>query len=286
MASALATKEALEASFSDIQTAPVPSLGRLASRTPKLQDTLGGEYVADKDNRDDVWRRWAPFYPRLFQFHDIREGWRLLTDLVPRDGHEGYHLDAGCGDFRIGQAMLGRLPYAKVVGFDRSLEFLREAQKRISQEMQRDIGRIALWRGDLTAELPFPEDQFKAATMNLVFQYLNELEQQQTLNGLARVIEPGGKLYMSTFTKGRTFAKFIPGLFARELFVHRNPGAIIRILPNLGMPIEFGRMLKAGKVNHPSVDRLSEMHLDAGFKRVDVVQTILGGNAVHTIATK
>lgn len=105
---------------------------------------------------------------------------RVLVRALPfpRDARA---LDVATGTGLIARA-IERRTGARVVGLDQSAEMLREARRR---------GRGRLIGGDADA-LPFPDGAFDAVTFSYLLRYVPHPE--RTLEGLARVLRPGGLL--------------------------------------------------------------------------------------------
>lgn len=253
-------------------------------QVPSITDNIGNGYQP-KDERTGLWAGWAPNYSKLLALREIDQTWQSFVNLVPQTQSKYIHLDAGCGNGEIISRVVRRAPNARIVGVDLSPEFLGETQRRIGTQMTEAMGRVALYRADLTKRLPFENETFKVATMNLVFQYLSKEEQQEVYQNMAPVMEQGGTFLMSTFTEGHTFGQLVPGLLAREV-VRGNIGGVVRILKYLGIPRKFSKLREAGVMNHPSVEDLEEWSKQAGFSKFEVAGPMFGKIGVFTVATK
>jgi len=115
-----------------------------------------------------------------------------MTALTAETFPAGSLLDAGCGDGRF-LAALAKLPTcpARLVGCDISERILKTASAAVERS-----GRAAeLVRANLEL-LPFPDASFERVLSVQVIEHL--LEPTAGIRELARVLQPGGKLVLST----------------------------------------------------------------------------------------
>jgi SAM-dependent methyltransferase len=129
-------------------------------------------------------------YPILYAHRDHREAeglLRVLSGEVPF--HDGRVLDLGCGPGRFLAALAARGAHA--VGIDLSLQLLTRARDAAP--------RSPLVRADMRG-LPLREGSFRSALMMFTtFGYFaREREDVGVLEGIARVLEPGGTLVLDT----------------------------------------------------------------------------------------
>ncbi len=148
------------------------------------------ETAPDQPESDWYRESFDGLYPILYAHRDHREAEGLLSVLsaeVPF--HEGRVLDLGCGPGRFLAALAVR--GAQAVGVDLSLQLLARA---------RDASpRSPLVRADMRS-LPLRAESFRTALMMFTtFGYFaNEREDAGVLEGIARVLEPGGTLVLDT----------------------------------------------------------------------------------------
>jgi trans-aconitate 2-methyltransferase len=111
----------------------------------------------------------------------------LLDHLRP-DGVEVV-LDAGCGSGRVTEAVLDRLPDARVVALDGSRRMLEEAAHRLAPAVA--AGRVTFVHADLGLPLPLdlPVD---AIVSTATFHWV--ADHDALFANLAAVLRPGGRL--------------------------------------------------------------------------------------------
>ncbi len=117
----------------------------------------------------------APNYERFIRPKDPQELWTLMDLPV-----SGALLDAGGGTGRVAQFMIGKANPVVVVDFSRKM--LAEAQQK--------SGLTPVC--SLTERLPFPDEYFGRIIMVDAFHHV--YNQQQTVNELWRVLQPGGRI--------------------------------------------------------------------------------------------
>ncbi len=117
----------------------------------------------------------APLYDTFIRPADPQELWKHAA--LPADGAL---LDAGGGTGRVAQSMLGKAQ--PVVVADLSCKMLAEARRKGS--LQTVCSQIE--------RLPFADGTF--ARIIMVDALHHVIDQQQTINELWRVLQPGGRL--------------------------------------------------------------------------------------------
>lgn len=220
---------------------------------------------------DEVFTQfYAWFYDRtmveaLRKFH---EAWNhgIQTACVIHTDAKGVILDAGVGTGRVTAALLRSNPDVKVVGFDRSLPFLKVAQRRLAK-VKEAHGRVVLQQGDLTKPFPYADNSFDGVTMNWVFQYLSKKDQQSLLGEFKRVMKPGSKLYLNISSV--PFAEFVP-IFLKDTLLRGEILGIALIMLHQKRVRQFIRGYKTGEMYLPTQDELIGLLLDTGFTPVQV----------------
>jgi len=142
--------------------------------------------VAADDGRVTT-REWdAATYDRV---SDPQARWATpLLDHLPTDGLTRV-LDAGCGSGRVTQAILDRLPDARVIALDGSQQMLDEAARRLRPAV--DAGRLSFVHADLGRPLALDEP-VDAVVSTAAFHWVSD--QDALFANLAAVLRPGGLL--------------------------------------------------------------------------------------------
>jgi SAM-dependent methyltransferase len=124
---------------------------------------------------------------------------RWLANGEPADFFQGKHcLDAGCGGGRysIAMALMGA---ASVIGIDISENGLQDGRKR---QQQLGINNIEFQAGSVL-HLPFPSESFDFVCSSGVLHHTPGIE--QGLREMARVLRPGGSMYLLVYGSGGIF---------------------------------------------------------------------------------
>ncbi|MFH1034862.1 MAG: ubiquinone/menaquinone biosynthesis methyltransferase [Pseudomonadota bacterium] len=165
-----------------------------------------------------IFNQVVPVYDLLNRVLSLREDvrWRRFVARSLRLGPGAKVLDVatGTGDLALAVEGLGQKPL--VVGLDLVPAMLGPAQKK-----QRQSGaRLALLAGDGT-RLPFAEGTFDAVT--IAFGIRNIPRRVAALGEMARVLKPGGRVYVLEFTAPQ--GRLVRAIYLRYL---------ARLLPWLG----------------------------------------------------
>jgi SAM-dependent methyltransferase len=97
-------------------------------------------------------------------------------------------LDAGTGT-GYGAALVAEAG-REVVAVDASRTALEFAAERFGSDVDFQLANVL--------DLPFPDSTFDAVTCFEVIEHVQESDQERLVSELARVLKPGGKLYLST----------------------------------------------------------------------------------------
>lgn len=257
--------------------------GTKAVSVPAIIDTVSDDTT--KDPRDVLWNNWAPDYQRFLKLSGTRKAWDDFIAHVPVTEEPLLFLDAGCGDGEIIEGLTKRMPNGRIVGADKSWEFLQRAQVRLATRLTEAIGRVSLWRVNLTEPFPEGDNTFDGVTMNFVFQYLSQAEQRHVTKEMGRILKPGGRLYLSTFVDGRSFKEVAPKEIVGDFF-RGNVIGVILAASKLSVTRQFDKFREQGLMNHPPVKSLEQMHKDAGFTDFKIADRKFNGIEVISIATK
>ena len=102
-------------------------------------------------------------------------------------------LDVATGSGRTLKQLRGAFPMEKIMGFDLSGSYLKEASRYIS-DLDGDL--IQLIKGN-AEELPFDNDSIQAVTCVYLFHELPRTIREKVLTEFFRVLEPGGILVLA-----------------------------------------------------------------------------------------
>jgi SAM-dependent methyltransferase len=114
-------------------------------------------------------------------------------------GSNGWLLDVGCGSLVFSAAAYGTHPSRPAVLLDQSLGMLREARSRLDRYPSAPATRVLL-QADLQ-HLPFRERVFETVLAMGVLHLV--AEPAALLAGLAGLLVPGGRLFLSSLVLGR-----------------------------------------------------------------------------------
>ena len=119
--------------------------------------------------------------------------WRGAADLswVPLDGYERI-LDAGCGNGKCTEALISK--GMDVTGVDFSPSAIGQCIRR--------FGDKAVFLVSDIRSLPFPDDSFDAVLAVHSIEHLEKETEHLALSEFARVLRPGGRLFLQVFATG------------------------------------------------------------------------------------
>ena len=103
-------------------------------------------------------------------------------------------LDIGAGTGTLAIQLRRRYPEARIVGIDPDAEILAIARRKAAE-----AGCEVDFREAFSQELPFADDSFDAVVSTLVFHHLKPDVKRATFREIARVLKPGGRLYVGDF---------------------------------------------------------------------------------------
>lgn len=257
---------------------------------PEIIDRMGAQL--DSDPRIALWDQWASRYHTLLNLRITKDLWEgfgeVITNHVPKTDQRMDCLDLGCGTGFVVEKLARNFPYARIVGADRSIPFLRKTQERIGTRLQGAVGRVVLNRMDLTRPFPWGDGSYDLATMNFVLQYFSALEQQHIVAESARILRKGGLLVISTFTQGTAFGDVIKPIIVPEVL----KGGIKAVMTFANIPVtrKFDSLRREGKMHNPSIEDLEGVHLKAGFKEFKIARKMVHPQGwdygVYTVAIK
>jgi len=139
---------------------------------------------------------WAASYDVLVQVVMLGRAGSLrrhivdLMQLSPTD----VVLDAGCGTGDLALRIARRIPAGSVTGIDASQEMIARAQRKAHRHHAPIDFRV-----EPVETLSFPDGTFDKVASTLVLHHLPGDLKQQALASLARVLKPGGRLFIVDF---------------------------------------------------------------------------------------
>jgi SAM-dependent methyltransferase len=133
--------------------------------------------------------------------------WGCSSEKYTRFAHEaldsrrsGWLLDAGCGSLVFSSTAYAAHPGRPAVLLDQSLGMLRAARTRLDRVSRAGAAMRVLLQADLR-DLPFRERVFETVLSMGVLHLLPEPD--AVLAGLARLLAPGGRLFLNCLVLGR-----------------------------------------------------------------------------------
>ncbi len=102
-------------------------------------------------------------------------------------------LDLGCGTGYFTDLLEQLYPAAKIIGLDKSIGMLTEAQVKEKNRLTRL--KNAYWIGGCAENLPFSDHSFDLVYSNLMLHWSNDFN--KSLNEIRRLLKPGGLLLFS-----------------------------------------------------------------------------------------
>jgi ubiquinone/menaquinone biosynthesis C-methylase UbiE len=169
-----------------------------------------------KTSREDivaVYDSFAPVYAGVTVWEE--EAREVVVEKAGiRDGYRV--LDSGCGPGTIVLQAAERVgPSGEVCGVDLSEKMLEQTMKRARDAGLQD--RILLRRADLYETLPFEQDYFDVVISTYVFDLIDTPDLPKVLRGLVRVLKPGGRIVLGSWTFGEGSHKISSDLYV-ELY--------------------------------------------------------------------
>ena len=124
-------------------------------------------------------------------------------------------LDAGCGNARNSIEIARRASVGRVVAVDVSSEMIRFARTRVKNAgLSKSIRLI---KADFAVKLPLREASVDAAFYLASLHHLKKQEQRAAFAEIARVVKPGGLIFVSVWNKAQR--KFWEKRSAKQFFV-------------------------------------------------------------------
>ncbi len=111
----------------------------------------------------------------------------MLAGLVPLDNAQ--LIELGCGAAGVGRKLLARFPGARLTG-------LEVDERQHTKNLAEPAERLTFLAGGAQA-IPLPDAQFDGALMLKSLHHVPLADMARALNEVARVLRPGGWLYVS-----------------------------------------------------------------------------------------
>lgn len=191
--------------------------------------------------------------------------WRKF--VVTKSGTSGkcWSLDLASGTGDIAALMTTQFPDTSVIAADFSINMLREAQKRFSNE-------TIYWLGCDANELPYKDNFFQSCTFGYLLRNVDNV--LQVLCEVHRVLAPGGKVACLDTTPPRKNLLY----------------PFIQLYLRFGIPI-LGKMIARDEAAYSyltgstlefyGAEELAQLFSQAGFKKVSFKKFMSGTIAVH-----
>lgn len=244
---------------------------------------LSGQALAVQQMFDRI----APRYDLLNRLLSFRQDvkWRRtlvrrLPTLSPQQqgGHqeasgaaapEGCSLlDLACGTGDVVSEVMARRPdYGRIVGFDLSREMLSRAALRLAPGDRGVRGPALQWIQGTATRLPFADQSFDAVTM--AFGLRNVDDRASALAEMARVVRPGGRVFILEFFP-------LPASIMGFLFEFY----FKRVLPLIGGLVSDGqayRYLPDSVASMPTLRAFCQQVTGAGLQVTGTTSWLFGG---------
>ncbi len=124
-------------------------------------------------------------------------------------------LDAGCGNGRNAIEIARRSSVSRVIAIDVSGEMLRFARTRVKNAGLTKL--IRLVKADFSVKLPLRAASVDAAFYLASLHHLKKREQSLAFKEIARVVKPGGLVFVSVWNKAQR--KFLEARTSKQFFV-------------------------------------------------------------------
>ena len=129
----------------------------------------------------------------------VSDEWAILDACVPLEGAR--IIELGCGPARMARTLLAQYPGAQVVALEVDE---RQHAKNLAQPLE---GLTFVAAG--AQNIPFEAAQFDGALMLKSLHHVPHADMARALDEVARVLKPGGWLYVSEPVYGGTFNEIV-----------------------------------------------------------------------------
>ena len=134
-------------------------------------------------------------------------------EMLRTQAEDGIILDVGCGYGRIAKYLLPQRQMRGYIGVDSSIEMLTRFQERYAQRPEEQMTPLLLVQSDID-DLPLRDRCVSNAFVSAVFLHNHKQTTIRSIESIARVLTPGGKLFvMSSFPNGVSLTGFFGYLY-------------------------------------------------------------------------
>lgn len=121
------------------------------------------------------------------------EVFEYLEKILPKSLKGKDALEIGCGDARWSNNLHERKA-RRIIGLDSSNDMIKLARRKKQTER---LYRLSIYKGDMR-NLYFPDESFDLVLSSFSIMYFPEIELNQIVRGVARVLRFGGNFYIAT----------------------------------------------------------------------------------------
>lgn len=196
-----------------------------------------------------------------------------LVQLLPEPDDVHSILDLGCGPGASAFALARVLRSSNVDGVDIAPRMIARARRHHAESFAH-LSNLRFHEGDAT-DLPWPNESFDVVVGHS-FLYLVG-DRDHVLRQARRVLKPNGTLLLLEPARESSLRDAISQRFGRDLSSHSTAN-----IARFGASMVAWRVV-SGNLGCMTADEIAQHLADAGFDRVEVIET-LGGLGMHCIA--
>jgi len=200
---------------------------------------------------------------------ETREMWQATADAVPALQPGALVVDMGIGPGFMTTEILKKSPGVKITGLDISINFLKQAQNKLSQ-VPEARENVELIQHDITQPWPIDSASVDAVVSNWVTQYHDADEQQRIFSEVARVLKPGCPFVMNSMVNKIPFGAVVSGIIAKANAAGLQEN-VANYIKNVPIAQKFGEAAQKGWAFNPTIEELENMHKKAGLKDFQVI---------------
>lgn len=249
--------------------------------------------MTDQNLEEEYKKLWDEYsglgYDNFHKMKVAQEISKALKEmLMPCSG--GLVLDGGCGTGMLFREILNRTKASSIIGSDFSDVMLKNAEKKINNEMKDISDKIYLKNFDLAKEFPFPDNKFDAEVFSLSINYLPHEGWKKALKEAWRTTKPGGHVYITAQTRDFDFSKGYKKEVLREIKEKLLSGQFSFVIWMIKIKKIFVKKLdqwaKENVILYPTSKELIDYQKQLGFDKVEVFARPYHGTCIATRAHK